>query len=349
MITRFEVAFKPDYFDPEAAAVLGGVRDLGIEGVEAVYAFHVTYLLGKLTAPDKHEIAEQLLADTITQEVAIDNVIRRAAAPDAWSVEITFNRGVTDMVAETTLKGIADLGIRGVSAAKTARRYEFAGAAAADARSAIIEKLLMNKVIEHVLEAGEQIFYSAPDHSFELVKVPIREAAATGLIALSRERDLFLSLEEMQAIQDHFRGLGREPTDVELEMLAQTWSEHCSHKTLTGLIEYNGEKIDNLLKETVFRVTRELDRDWCLSVFKDNAGIIAFDNDDAVCFKVETHNPLRPWSPTAAPIPASAASSAIRSAPVWVPSRSSTPTCSVSGPLTCRTRVFPKGCCIQKG
>jgi phosphoribosylformylglycinamidine synthase len=94
----------------------------------------------------------------------------------------------------------------------------------------------------------------------------------------------------MRSIQEHFRGLDREPRRIELETLAQTWSEHCKHKTLTGRIRFGDEVIDNLLKSEIARVTRQLDRDFCVSVFVDNAGVITFDDEDCVCIKVETHN-----------------------------------------------------------
>ncbi len=101
---------------------------------------------------------------------------------------------------------------------------------------------------------------------------------------------LALSLEEMRAIQRYYRSLNREPTDVELETFAQTWSEHCVHKTFKGIIIYDGEEIDGLLKSTIARVTRELSPEWCFSVFEDNAGIVDFEGDYAIAFKVETHN-----------------------------------------------------------
>jgi phosphoribosylformylglycinamidine synthase len=94
----------------------------------------------------------------------------------------------------------------------------------------------------------------------------------------------------MRRIQEYYRKLGREPTDVELETFAQTWSEHCVHKTFKGIILYDGEEIDGLLKSTVARVTRELSPEWCFSVFEDNAGIVDFEGDYAIAFKVETHN-----------------------------------------------------------
>jgi phosphoribosylformylglycinamidine synthase len=118
------------------------------------------------------------------------------------------------------------------------------------------------------------------------------------LIQLSEKNVLSLSLAEMKAAQDYFEKLGRNPTDVEMETIAQTWSEHCKHKTLTGIIEYTEKKgtkktkriYNNLLKETVFKATMELNKKWCLSVFKDNAGIIEFDAKNGIAFKVETHN-----------------------------------------------------------
>ncbi len=290
MITRIELAHKAGMVDVAGQSILASAKDLGANGLGKVHSFRIFYLLGDLSEEDKLAIANKLLADTIVEDFAIDHSVSRIEGERVWSVEITYNRGVTDMVAETALKGIADLGIKGVEAAKTARRYEFVGDLSAVEKDLIVQKLLMNKVIEHVVQVGEKVFFPAIEDRFELVRVPLLQANDVELSHISKERDLFLNLEEMRAIQSHFRSLQREPTDVELEMLAQTWSEHCSHKTLTGLIEYDGRIIDNLLKQTIFRVTQELNKSWCVSVFKDNAGIIRFDDDFNVCFKVETHN-----------------------------------------------------------
>ena len=125
-------------------------------------------------------------------------------------------------------------------------------------------------------------------------RINILKADDKKLQKLSNDFLLSLSLEEMQIIKKYFKKLGRNPTDVELETIAQTWSEHCKHKVFTGLIEYTSETgeelIDNLLKQTVMKVTKELNKKWCLSVFEDNAGIISFNDDYALAFKVETHN-----------------------------------------------------------
>ncbi|HGE69628.1 TPA: phosphoribosylformylglycinamidine synthase subunit PurL [Candidatus Poribacteria bacterium] len=128
--------------------------------------------------------------------------------------------------------------------------------------------------------------------------IDILNANDEELQKISIEGVLSLNLEEMRTIKDYFVQIGRNPTDVELETLAQTWSEHCVHKTFKGIIEYteieNGKEkseiINRLLHTYLIRATRELNKEWCLSVFSDNAGIIAFDENYGVAFKVETHN-----------------------------------------------------------
>lgn len=110
------------------------------------------------------------------------------------------------------------------------------------------------------------------------------------LLEINEERQLALNLKEMKAVREHYAKIGRNPSDVELETLAQTWSEHCLHKTFKGNIITKDGKIENLLKSTVARVTKELNHPWCFSVFEDNAGIVDFEGDIAIAFKVETHN-----------------------------------------------------------
>lgn len=108
------------------------------------------------------------------------------------------------------------------------------------------------------------------------------------LLQISEQGLLSLNLAEMKAIQNYFTKLGRNPTDAELETIAQTWSEHCVHKTFRGLIEYSEddktEIIDNMLKSTIMRVTQEINKPWCVSVFDDNAGVIEFDEKYNVAF-----------------------------------------------------------------
>ena len=129
----------------------------------------------------------------------------------------------------------------------------------------------------------------------DVKKIRISNADDTELMHISREGLLSLNLAEMRAIQAYFAKIGRAPTDVELETIAQTWSEHCVHKTFKSIIEYSEEgrdteRIDGLFKTAIQRTTEEVDKSWCVSVFVDNAGIIEFDEHHNVVFKVETHN-----------------------------------------------------------
>ena len=132
---------------------------------------------------------------------------------------------------------------------------------------------------------------------FEVVN--ILGASDEKLLEISARRMLALNLNEMKTIQRHYTRLDRNPTDVELECLAQTWSEHCKHKVFNGVIRYSesgrAETIDNLFKTTIVKATETVrakrgKRDWCVSVFKDNAGVIEFDKEHHLAFKVETHN-----------------------------------------------------------
>src|SRR5262249_14890473 len=160
-----------------------------------------------------------------------------------------------------------------------------------------LTKVVANDAIEQIIEgplSADHLTLGQP-YDFQVVRVPIRDLDEQALLEASRSGQLSLSLWEMKAIQAHYRELRREPTDIELETLAQTWSEHCSHKTLKGRIDFDGRHYENLLKETIFAATQEIRRrlgrdDWCVSVFEDNAGVVRFAERHNVCFKVETHN-----------------------------------------------------------
>ena len=134
------------------------------------------------------------------------------------------------------------------------------------------------------------MFPPVPEYKFRRIIVEIIGKDARELLRISRQGQLALNLDEMRSLQRYFRKLGRNPTDVELETFAQTWSEHCKHKTFRGRTVLDGKTINNLFRQTVHRVTSELNRRWCLSVFKDNSGVIEFDRRWGITFKVETHN-----------------------------------------------------------
>ena len=291
MLWQIDVALKPEHIDPEGEAVKAEAEAVGVSGVEDVRYVRVFAIEADLGREEIERVAAQLLADPVVDRYAIAEPVLDEGGGNLQIVQVVRKPGVMDPVETSTLKGIADMGLA-ASAVRTARKYYLYGSLCeADARL-VGEKVLANDIIEHLIMGGEKIreiprVSKAP---FEKVVVPLLEADDEEMERISREGVLSLNLAEMKAIQEYCRKLGRNPTDVELETFAQTWSEHCVHKTFRGIINYNGEIIDNLLKQTVMRATRELDKPWCLSVFEDNSGVIEFDDTWGVAFKVETHN-----------------------------------------------------------
>jgi phosphoribosylformylglycinamidine synthase len=255
-------------------------------------------------------VADELLADPIAE--AAELVAGSENNAGESRIEIHLKPGVMDPVAASTEMAIRDLGIH-VTQVRTGRSFVFEKQFDRPRLEQIAGRVLANGVIESVhfqqyVPAG---FETGHLNRFQLQHVAIRELSDEQLVQLSREAHLFLSLAEMKAIQSYYREQNREPTDVEMETIAQTWSEHCVHKTLKSAVEVevrgeSGKVVEtrrykNLIKETIFASTKRLmegrgsregeDTDpFCLSVFSDNAGVIAFDETDAVCFKVETHN-----------------------------------------------------------
>lgn len=290
MIWWIEVGYKPGATDAPGEALKKDIKDLGIKEVEEVRIIQVYTLEGEIAQDEVERISRELLADPITQYYVYGNSSRDMDAQGWQVVEVAYNPGVMDPVEGSVKKALKDMGILRVERVRTARKFLIKGDISREKLAIICNRLLFNPVIEHLVYERERLLFPSAEYRFRRVEVDLLGADEAGLLHLSWEGMLNLNLDEMWAIQDYFRRLGRNPTDVELETFAQTWSEHCVHKTFKGLIEYEGKLIDNLLKSTIMRVTEELARPWCISVFVDNAGIIEFDEHYGVCFKVETHN-----------------------------------------------------------
>lgn len=312
---KIEISNKRGIFDPFANGIKKDIKDLGIVGIKKVKTSQVFIISGGLSKSDAYRIAQELLTDPVTQLYAFINGPADKRTSGQRIVEIAYNPGVMDPVEESTKKAVRDLGIGSIESIKTERKYFIEGKITEKDFRTICEKLLYNKVIQHVVKAsarGRQAELlprrtgrAQRDYKFKLIIVDMLKVNDKKLMKISKDGQLFLNFREMKEIQKYFRKLKRNPTDCELETIAQTWSEHCAHKTFRGLIDYKetdqqgnrptgrrigSKKINNLLKNTIMKVTKELDKDWCVSVFKDNAGIIRFDKDDDICFKVETHN-----------------------------------------------------------
>jgi len=296
---KIEIADKRGIFDAVGAGILKDIRDLGINSVKKVKFIQVYIIEGGISDIQIEKICRELLTDNISQDYYIDGKADRNSALRS-TIEVAYNPGVMDPVVDSTLKGIRDLGIETSLTVKTAKKYIIEGNLKPRELKTISEKLLYNKLIQHIVSSGEKVKLADASYEFRLFTVDLLGTDREGLLEISKKGQLFLNADEMLFIKEYFKSLKRNPTDCELETIAQTWSEHCYHKTFRGKIAYREElknlkklgnrSIDGLLKETIMKVTKELDKPWCVSVFEDNSGVIRFDDKYNVCFQVETHN-----------------------------------------------------------
>ncbi|RJP29657.1 MAG: phosphoribosylformylglycinamidine synthase subunit PurL [Candidatus Omnitrophota bacterium] len=302
MSWKIEIKDKAEVFDAIGEGIKRDIFDLGIYDVEDVKFIQIYIIKDSITPDDVKKICEEVLLDSVSQEYSFSKTsqINNSFGNNTHVVEVAYNPGVMDPVEESSLKAIRDIGISAVTSIKTAKKYIIKGRLNNHQLKIICDKLLYNKLIQHIVpRMAEDKIPAEVKYQFRLVTVGLLKAGDKKLMQLSKSGQLFLNINEMRAIKDYFRKLKRDPTDCELETIAQTWSEHCWHKTFRGKIDYkqstvNGalctKKIDNLLKSTIMKVTKELNKPWCVSVFKDNSGVIKFDDDYNICFKVETHN-----------------------------------------------------------
>ncbi len=315
---RYEICYKDHRLDGRVLRTSRTVeRSLAIEVKDLAVAD--IYLIEPDSLVDQAS-ATEIFSDSVAQScAAIPAADRSGLAHWTHAVEVGYRAGVTDPVAITAGEAVeVALGkdIAGGAVIQTARQYLFDLGGGTDIEA--VAALLYNPLIERAVvisredwDRGERFpgiyphTIAASDLTVETVKLSGLDESE--LEALSKKRLLALSAREMRAVQQYFddpgvrtqrreAGLPEGVTDVELEMIGQTWSEHCKHKILNARIEYaeNGktEIIDSLFNTYIRKVTENLrgERDYLRSVFHDNSGVIAFDSDTLVCFKVETHN-----------------------------------------------------------
>ena len=231
-----------------------------------------------------------------------------------WALSVSFAPGVTDAVGRSVATAAADCLARPLTgAAYSSTLYLFWGLEREQIEHAAKE-LLYNPLIERIrLERAPRtldlgIPRAGSEATPEVRRVGLREADDATLEAISRDGMLALTLAEMQAIRAHFTALDRDPTDAELECLAQTWSEHCKHKIFASPIAYTDPSgVTRTVERGLFRsyiraATEEVaaarkaagvdpaGEDFLVSVFHDNAGVVRFTGEDHLVYKVETHN-----------------------------------------------------------
>ncbi|MCP4644428.1 MAG: phosphoribosylformylglycinamidine synthase, partial [bacterium] len=319
MAHRIEVGMKRDLADPAGAGVRRQVaEDLGIS-LDNVRVLDVYAIDAALSADELEKVRAELFTDPVIQESVANGSI---ALDYDFAIEVGFRPGVTDNIGKSSTEGVADTLGRALEpgeAVYSSKLYAVKGDVTAEACERIARDGLANELIQRWAVKSAAEIEAAKGESLlglplvtETPVAPVEEIDLTiaddALVALSREKMLALELQEMKAIQEYYTDpiirerrlaldLPANPTDIELEIFAQTWSEHCKHKIFDAIIEYTDEKgetrtIDSVFKTFVKATTDEVGKrvDWLVSVFHDNAGIIKFDDEWNFALKCETHN-----------------------------------------------------------
>jgi phosphoribosylformylglycinamidine synthase II len=297
-VYRLEIGLLEGQLDPAGLEAAADLHEAGLPDVRAVHVLRSVFLRGALTPAEVERAARDVLVDPVLERYAVREDLDLPAGPGGDAprvVSVLRKAGVTNPEAESARQALRSIGLD-VRDVQTARTYLVWTSASQQDVLAAARSALGNDVIEDVASGRVRTFVFPKPQKRRIKKqiVPLRKMQGKSLVTLSFQMGLSLTRLEMEVIRDHFIELRRDPTDVELETLAQTWSEHCKHKTLAGTVVMKdalGERrFENLLKETIFNATQKLDKSWCWSVFEDNAGVIDFDGEDGVCMKVETHN-----------------------------------------------------------
>jgi phosphoribosylformylglycinamidine synthase len=310
--------------DSRVAGYLKDAQALGFQYLKNITVQDLYFIEGQLSQDELQQLTLKLFTDPVTQTASwielpaprFDELNASLSAPKTDSVilEVSLRPGVTDPVAEQIVRAAHELNLKGVHRAATGQRFVLEFNTSVSIRESatksvyaesVAKSLLANNVIQH-WTIGEitPSFPEEVESSGEVEIISITKLSNNELLALSKERRAALDLAEMKAIQDYFIEQKREPSDVEFETIAQTWSEHCVHKTFKANIvisnSVNGNHpspitnypptIDSLIKTYLKSATDKINAPWVISAFVDNAGIINFDDEFEISFKAETHN-----------------------------------------------------------
>jgi phosphoribosylformylglycinamidine synthase II len=271
--------------DPRAAAIAAAAAADHLDLPGPVAVRDIAFVEGDLDDSARQRLAA-FLADPLLQTATWD---APSGGDGATAFEITFHPGVTDMGADAVVHAAAQLGVP-VTAAATGRRIEFPLGCQPATVDALMRRVIANPVIERwAPHPIEPVFHPGTDGVTRAELVRLRGLDDAGLAAVNAERSLALDPEELRVIRDHFTEAGRDPTDVELETLAQTWSEHCAHKTFRAAITLDGTPITPLLRQ-LRDATDRIGAKFVRSAFVGNAGIVSFAEGETLALKAETHN-----------------------------------------------------------
>lgn len=286
MVPRHRLTLRPIEADPRAAAIERGAADLGLGDLHEVFIADIVFVDGDLESADRDRL-HSVLVDPLLQRGNWD-------LPTSHAVEITLQPGVTDSGADAVRHACERLGIH-IEAAATGRRIRFSDDVSDELADEVIARLVANPIIERWAWGTIEPLHPGAGESVAATIIPLRGADEGRLAEINTSRALYLDPEEMVAIRDHFESLDRDPTDLELETLGQTWSEHCAHKTFRAIIDATGgpeggEQELVPLMQQLRTCTETIDAAFVKSAFVGNAGIVEFAKGTTIALKAETHN-----------------------------------------------------------
>ena len=309
MLYRIEAGLFPHLDDTIGRKTAASIREaLGIP-VKSVRTIKVFTLEGLDAQQVNTLMAKSVLHDPVLQAVSL-SPLPLPEEGTSWIIEVGYRPGVTDNEGRTArdtaalVLGIED---RSSLAVYTSIQYRLHGPLTEEQVTRIARDLLANELIQRFEIKSRAQWDADPGFAPKAARVtgascdevnivPLSSMSDAQLMEVSQKNTLALSLEEMTKIKNWFSspevaaqrkelGLPADPTDAELEVLAQTWSEHCKHKIFASKISYTdkeagtSETINSLYKTCIMNTTKQIreslgDRDFCRSVFKDNAGVI---------------------------------------------------------------------------
>jgi len=321
ILRSIQLLLKPGVHDGEGQRVAEAARrHLGLRTgrVQSTAVYSVRY---PVTDQQLQDFATRCLQDPVLHDVALDE-LRHEPAFKSY-ILVAKLPGVTDDEGISAQNALGDFLNQPLDTHTqhifSKRLYFLEQELPESSLRRLAEELLGNKLINR-FEVGpiSQIrdYTPRPGGGAESITnlVSLTGLSDEALVQLSKDNLYALNLEEMQAVRAYYAspetqqerqaaGLPIDPTDCELEIVAQTWSEHCKHKEFSAVIKYKdlgtGEEkeIDSLFKTYIKNATAEVDRqlrangnDWLIKVFSDNAGAVRINPESLFVWKVETHN-----------------------------------------------------------
>lgn len=278
----YEIRITSKEKDTKGSDLLDEIKKtLHIKSINKIKTAKV-YRLEGISEKEAEELTRKVLFEPIDQKLAFNKQI---FTDTKQKIEVAYQPGIMNPEVGSIIKAANDLGIK-LKAADSSWEYAFYGKLSKKELSKIVKRFLVNENIEHIVTKKPKTLLIFGKSGITEI-IPIRKMSEKNLMKLSQDR-LFLNLEEMKVIQNYFQKIKRDPYDCEIEVLAQTWSEHCVHKTFKAKLVIDGKEKTPLIKR--IKETANLNKKIVVSSFIDNSGVIDFYDGMAISAKTETHN-----------------------------------------------------------